>query len=360
MRAGRIQRRSLLKGCAASLVTPAFAATKSQGSQVINERIVSRNIAGNLIKIAPERGLSVYLPAGYTTSRKRYPVIYFLHSLFEDQTALFGTNGAAGLDSAIASGAIGDVIVVTADFSTPLGGSFYVNSPVTGNWQDFLTDELVPFIDAKYRTIASAAGRGIAGDRGGGHGAIRIAMRHSEVFGSVYALQPIGTGNGIYIMNGRPNFELIQAAKSIDDLKSDGFTMLFTAIYQAHLPNPAKAPLFIDPPARRANGALVIDPAVTDRLMNSFLLERQIATYAGNLNRLRGFKFDWGRSDGNYDHVYSNQAFAHKLNEYGVANEAEEYNGGWGDRTWGKTGRFVTDMLPFFARTLAFAPPRQT
>jgi hypothetical protein len=89
-------------------------------------------------------------------------------------------------------------------------------------------------------------------------------------------------------------------------------------------------------------------------LRNNFFLEAMIPQYADNLKSLRGFKFDWGRSDPNQDHVYSNQAFTHKLNEFGVAHEAEEYNGIWGERNWGEDGRVATEVLPFFGKHLIF------
>lgn len=64
--------------------------------------------------------------------------------------------------------------------------------------------------------------------------------------------------------------------------------------------------------------------------------------------------FDWGRNDPNYDHIVSIQAFARTLDAFGVPYEAEEYRGGWGDRIWGADGRVATEMLPFFARHLAW------
>jgi hypothetical protein len=79
-----------------------------------------------------------------------------------------------------------------------------------------------------------------------------------------------------------------------------------------------------------------------------------IPQYADNLKSLRGFKFDWARSDSIQDHVYSNQAFTHKLNEFGIVHEAEEYNGAWGEPNWGKDGRIYTEVLPFFQRSLVF------
>jgi hypothetical protein len=297
----------------------------------------------------------VYLPAGYDESSKHYPVIYFLPSPFENYRLAFDKRDAHGLlDRAIAAGVIDKFILVCADMTTPLGSSWYVNSPVTGNWEDFMIQELVPYTDANFRTLPNRNSRGIAGDFMGGYGAIRFGMKHPDVFGSVYALHPVGTGAGVQVMYSRPNWDALANAKSLDDVKKDGLTQIFTTIFQAHLPNPDKPPLFIDLQAHKAGDQLVVDPKVTERLRNNFLLESMVPQYADNLKSLRGFKFDWPRSDTTYDHVYSNQAFTHKLNEFGIAHEAEEYNGAWGEGIWGNDGRIYTDVLPFFRRHLLF------
>jgi len=94
-----------------------------------------------------------------------------------------------------------------------------------------------------------------------------------------------------------------------------------------------------------------------ERLRNNFFIESMVPQYADNLKSLGGFKFDWSRNDTNYDHVYSNQALTHKLNEFGIPHEAEEYNGAWG-RNWGADGRIYTEVLPFFSRHLVFETKR--
>ncbi|MEJ2815112.1 MULTISPECIES: alpha/beta hydrolase-fold protein [unclassified Caulobacter] len=325
-------------------------------SQVRDFVVASKAFDGNKIGVSPQRRVRVYLPDGYDASGRRYPVVYYLHNLFEDERAAFDRDGfAALLDKAIAARAIPPVIVVAADFSTSLGSSIYTSSPVTGRWDDFMVRDLVPWTDKQFRTLATRDSRGLAGDRMGGYGAIAFGMRHADVFGSVYALHPVGTGLGLQTMSSRPNWDLIQNAKSLDDLKADGFSQLFVAIYQAHLPNPDKPPLYADLPARKGpDGRIAVDMALTAKLQNSFLLGQNLSRYADNLKTLRGFKFDWGRNDPNPDHVVSNQAFSRALVEFGVPHEAEEYVGGWGDRTWGPTGRVYTDMLPFFAQNLVY------
>lgn len=337
--------------------TPAEAAVDSQ---VVSREIHSRNFDGNKIGVSPIRKMMVYLPEGYAQSSKRYPVIYFLPTPFESYDAAFEQHHAQGLfDGAIQAGVISKFILVAVDMTTPLGCSWYLNSPVTGNWEDFMIGELVPYIDANFRTLPSRDSRGIAGDFMGGYGAIRFGMTHPEVFGAVYAMHPVGTGSGVQTMYSRPNWDVLANAKTLDDVKKDGFSTIFTSIYEAHLPDPDKPPLYIDLQAHKVGDQLTIDAKQTERLRESFFLEEMIPRYADNLKSLRGLKFDWARSDLNQDHVYANQAFTHKLNEFGIVHEAEEYNGVWGTGNWGANGRVYTDVLPFFQEHLVFESSRQ-
>lgn len=331
------------------------AAVGQPSGRLVAAELRSTNFAGSKIGVSPLRKLTIYLPPGYADGGKRFPVLYYLNHFFEDHTAPFANNGAAALfDRAIGQGVIGDVIVVTADFSTPAGSSWYVNSPATGNWEDFMVGELVPYVDAHYRTLASRDSRGVVGDGVGAYGAIRFGMRHPRVFGSVYGMQPVGGGGNIQTTHSRPNWGRLARARSLDDLGDDGFSRIFTSIYQAALPNPDRPPLFFDPPARSVERRVEVDTAVMARFQADFSLSAQLPSRAENLKTLRGFKFDWGRADPIIDHVYGNQAFAHLLDEYGVPHEAEEHGGGFRDRHWGERGRVYTDVLPFFARHLVF------
>jgi pimeloyl-ACP methyl ester carboxylesterase len=334
-------------------VMPSFA--DSVKSQLVDREITSRNFANNKVAVSPVRKMAIYLPAGYEGSSKRYPVIYFLPDPFESYRSVFDQRNTQELfDRALTAGGIDKFILVSVDMTTPLGCSWYVNSPVTGNWEDFMVEELVPYIDANFKTLPNRNSRGLVGDHMGGYGAIRFGMKHPDVFGSVYAMNPVGTGSGVQIMDSRPDWELLANAKSLEDVRKAGFTAIFTAIFQAHLPNPDKPPLYIDLAAHKVGDQLVIDSKLAERLRNNFLLESMIPQYADNLKSLRGLKFDWNRSDDPYDHVYSAQAFTNKLNEFGIVHEAEEYNGAWGEPYWGDDGRVYTEVLPFFQRHLVF------
>jgi hypothetical protein len=342
--------------CLASL----HAALCFAASQVINRELQSKSLSHTKIGTDPLRKMAVYLPPGYESSSKRYPVLYYLPNAADNYRAAFDQQSAEALfDHAIGSGVIGEFILVSVDMNTPLGCSWYLNSPVTGNWEDFAVQELVPYIDSNFRTVANQDSRGIVGDRMGGYGAIRLAMRHPEIFGSVYAMHPVATnGPGLQTMYSRPNWDVLAQATSLDDVKKDMFSAIFLGIFEAFLPDPHKPPLYTDLPAHKDGDELVIDSQLTARLRDEFLLGPMIPAYAENLKSLRGFKFDWGRSDANQDHVYGNQSFTHLLNEFGIPHEAEEYNGGWGDKNWGENGRVYTDVLPFFQKHLVFEGQR--
>lgn len=309
----------------------------------------------NKIGVEAVRDLQVFLPPSYDDGDTAYPVLYYLHSFFEDETALFETYDAkARLDAALSAGWLDDVIVVAANYNTPVGGAFYTSSPVTGDWLKFIADDLVAEIDRTYRTLPHPASRGIFGHHAGGYGAIRVASRRPDVFGVVYGMHPVATGHGNILMQSRPDWDALEDVTEIADLEGQFLNQIFTIIYQANLPNPDRPPLYFDPPARREDGALVMDAALTETLQQSFFLERHVGEYAENLKALRAFKFDWGRHDGNQDHVYSNQFYTRKLNEFGIPHEAEEYNGGWDDGLFNEGGRIDTDVLPFFQRHLVF------
>ncbi len=345
-------------GLSLALLNVGATSAASMKSQVIAQELRSENIAHNKIGIDSVRRMLVYLPPGYDlSSSQRYPVIYFLPNPFEESYRYdFDHRDAQGLfDRAIADGVIRKFILVAVDMNTPLGSSWYANSSVTGNWEDFVIHELVPCIDANFKTLSNRDSRGIAGIFIGGYGAIRLGMRHPDVFGSVYAMHPVGTATGVGVSMTIPKWDILANAKSMDDVQKDGGTRIFTAMFQAHLPNPTKPPLFIDLLARQENGRLIIDAKLMDRFRNNFYLETMIPQYADNLKSLRGFKFDWTRNDANYDHVYANQAFTRKLNEFGVVHGAEEYTGPFDESNWGADGRIYTEVLPFFRTHMVFA-----
>ena len=125
------------------------------------------------------------MPADYATdTARRYPVLYYLHGLFENEQSWSERGGEKNLDDLLSQNQMGKFLVVLPDG----GRTFYINS-MDGHerYEDFFIQELVPSIDKKYRTLPTAAARGITGTSMGGYGALHLAMRHPDVFGSASA-----------------------------------------------------------------------------------------------------------------------------------------------------------------------------
>jgi enterochelin esterase family protein len=101
--------------------------------------------------------------------------------LLNDQA--FGPNLAQRMDKLIAAGTIQEMVVAMPDCFTRLGGSQYINSTATGRYEDHVIDELVPLVDATFRTLPKPAARAVMGKSSGGYGSLIYAMRHADVFG---------------------------------------------------------------------------------------------------------------------------------------------------------------------------------
>jgi len=126
----------------------------------------------------------VALPPEYGSSAARYPTLYFLHGLFENQRSWSERGGQQVLEGLWDQGEVGKFLVVLPDG----GKSFYVNS-ISGHerYEDFFIRELVPTLERKYRTVPNARARGISGTSMGGYGALHLGMSHPDVFGSASA-----------------------------------------------------------------------------------------------------------------------------------------------------------------------------
>jgi pimeloyl-ACP methyl ester carboxylesterase len=320
-------------------------------------QLTSDSLKGTLTGLDPVRDVYVYLPPGYAQSTKRYPVIYFFHSIFWSAKQSFADGSMqARLDRGIGKGSTKEFIFVEADYSSPVAGSFYENSPTTGRWLDFTAKELVPFVDRRFRTIAEREARGLVGDFMGGRGAFKLAMTYPDLFSVLYAMHPVATGRGLVPMTSRPDWNKIHAAHSFKDVDGDRMTQVFLAMSQAYLPNPSRPPFYCDFIAEMKDGVATPNVENLEKLVSAFSLDRMTAQEAAGLRRMRAIKFDWSRYDDNQDHVYANQAFTRRLDELGIKHSAEEYGGSiWWRENWiPEEGRFDAEVLPFFGKYLKF------
>lgn len=326
---------------------------------IVTKQLRSEILKDNLVGLDTVRKVKVYLPPGYDASKKTYPVIYYFHSIFGNADMILDGSGVSRLlEKAFASNVIKEVIFVVADFSSATTGSLYENSPVSGRWLDYITKELVSFVDANFRTIKNRNSRAITGDFMGGRGALILAMTHADMFGVAYALHPVATGMGYgpWADLGVDWKKIIEAKSYADlgDLASNGRARIFISVCQAFLPNPKRPPFYCDFFMDIENGEAKVNVVNMAKAKKGFLLEENVLESAGNLKMMRGIAYDWARYDGNFDHIHSARIFTRELDDIGVEHEAEEYRGNPWNKVWTDDGRFYSRLLPFVARYLVF------
>jgi S-formylglutathione hydrolase FrmB len=131
----------------------------------------------------------VYLPAGYDSGAakdpaQKYPVLYFLHGLGDNEQTLFNSGGWTMFDDLRREHKMGEFLIVA-----PEGGrTFYINSADGSvRYSDFFLQEFIPLIETKYRISKGRNNRAISGISMGGYGALRFAFAHPEMFSAVSA-----------------------------------------------------------------------------------------------------------------------------------------------------------------------------
>ena len=148
-------------------------------------------LRGNRLGDPHVRPLWVYTPPGYARDEdRRLPSIYLIQGLtgqldmWRNRSA-FRPNVLELVDALFADEGCPPALVVFVDAWTSYGGSQFLDSPGVGNYHTYLCDEIVPFVDSEYRTLASAAHRGIAGKSSGGYGAMVTPMLRPDLFGGL-------------------------------------------------------------------------------------------------------------------------------------------------------------------------------
>ncbi|HEY1305014.1 MAG TPA: alpha/beta fold hydrolase, partial [Vicinamibacterales bacterium] len=320
------------------------------------ERVTIHGTAleGNLEGDAVDRDAIVFLPPGYQQSRtRRYPVVYALHgySIGAEQWT-HEIHVPQTIEGAFAKGAH-EMIVVLPDSKTVHNGSMYSSSMTTGDFENYIARDVVSYIDAHYRTIASRESRGLVGHSMGGYGAARIGMKHADVFGSLYIMSPCclsprgSAGRGAPGGNAASNDEALAAVKTAADSAKLPFGLRAQlASAAAWSPNPKNPPLYLDLPIGENRQAVLAKWAANAPL--AF-----VDQYIAALRRYRAIAIDVGDQDG----LRADSGKLHEvLDQYAIANTFEIYPG---THTSDVAVRFQEHVIPFFSRTLSFESPKR-
>jgi S-formylglutathione hydrolase FrmB len=248
------------------------------------------------------------------------------------------------------------MIVVVPNGRNAYNGSFYANSAVGGNWEDYISRDLVSYVDGHYRTIPRPASRGIAGHSMGGYGSIVIGMKHPDVFGAVYTLSACCLSMEADLGPSNTAWRTALNFKSRNDFSTESFNAIYatalTGMAAAFTPNPNR-PLRVDFPFRLEGGVLVPNHPAYSRFQ-SMLPVSMVNQYAENLMKLRGIVIEYGVQD-EFSHIPAgSQSLSRELAERGISHTFEVYQGDHNNQI---PRRLETKVLPFFSRTLSFEMP---
>jgi len=302
----------------------------------------SQALEGNPLGDPARRPLYVYRPPAWEAdSEHRVPSVYLLQGFAGQLDEWLARNPPAPtmierLDSMFAAGDCPPAVIVFVDAWTSRGGSQFLNSSSTGRYLDYVCDEVIPFVDSRYATLAAREHRGVSGKSSGGYGAIVISMLRPDVFGALAS----HAGDALFECCYQPLFPL--AARVLRD-HFDGswevfhervsitneadwrtFPVLFAAYGTgcAYSPDPERPGEALMPFEIR-NGRLIDD--VWSRWL-ALDPVRMAASHAEALGSMRRIYLDAGRHDEFFLDLGA-QAFADELSRLGIDHSVELFDG---------------------------------
>lgn len=323
--------------------TPAPSPPAAAGKiETIEGQITSQALAGNLLGDPTTREFYVLLPPSYATSDKRYPVVYVLHHYTGNAFSMVGPIKLA-YQNALRTGDLQEMIFVFPNANNTLGGSGYLSSPTIGDYETYLTQELVAQIDATYRTLADRSGRGITGCSMGGDGSIHLALKYPGTF-SVAA-----PASGTYDWARDPTWKdgtkgLESLPEDMADVRSLGWQARWLLAGAAAVaPNPAKPPFYLDMPVATVNGEAQIVPEVFDK-MAAVDPVHDVDRYLAQPERLRAILIYHGNKDNNGP-VELARDFDKLLSDRGIEHQYLEINAGHCNFHFDPIVKFMSDHL---------------
>jgi S-formylglutathione hydrolase len=377
LKLNRVSTALLLFTLFSSVTLSQQATAPATAGKLLELKVQAPSLKGNLLGDPTEQPVYVYLPPGYESSTKRYPTVYLLHGFTANSSVWIngqyqGMKLQTLMDDSIKAGKVREMIVVAANGWNAYKGSFYTNSAVTGNWEDFIVRDLVNYVDANYRTIQRAESRGIAGHSMGGYGSVMLGMKHPEIFSAVYALSPCCLAMEADMSEANSAWPGLLQLTSREQLNAPPrsfpqfFNSAFVALSAAFSPNPNRAPFFVDFPFETKSGTCNPPPEGT-LLTKTPCVQRNEAVYAKwrshipvymadankeNLKKLRGIFIDYGEKE-EFAHIRLGvKLLSSTFSELNIPHQFEVYADG--DHGSLIRRRMETRVLPFFTEKLVF------
>jgi S-formylglutathione hydrolase FrmB len=252
-------------------------------------------------------------------------------------TAITGNGGGVGTGERAQ-----EMILVSPSAYTLYDGSMYGSSVTTGDWETFIADDLVSYIDQHYRTLASRESRGLTGHSMGGYGTLRIGMKRPDVFSALYPL------SACCIQDEGPPSETMAIAGTytsraeVAELRYPNKSTLARAASWS--PNSQLPPFYLDLPV--VDG--VARPDIQAKWLANSILP-MLDQYTLNLRRYTAIMFDVGDEDGL---LGVNEQLNTAMTLAEIPHTFEVYAGDHNNKVF---ERIETRVLPFFSRHLQAA-----
>jgi enterochelin esterase family protein len=216
-----------------------------------------------------------------------------------------------------------EMIVVIPDGKTRYGCSQWVDSPVHGNFEQYVVDEVVPYVDNRFRTIPSRDSRGVFGYSSGGFGAWHLGSRHPDVFGALANLSGLST----FDLSCKPllygYYSDIYPDQPRGPIEGNFRSKVTYSGAASYSPNPANPPYYVDLPVAYPTGELI--QPIWDKWL-SFDMVVNWRERAENLRQLRGILLDVGWND-EYSLQWGHRMTSHGLTTAGIAHQSTEHSG---------------------------------
>ncbi len=342
---------------------------------IVSKMIHSDALLNNKLGLSAEREVQIYLPKSYyTCPEKSFPVIYFLHGVPAWSKMLMETvafenfrqyaNLQAPVDfpedgflnwvnNLMDNEGMREVIIVMPDARTPFGPCTYQNSEVLGNFENYIVNDVVSYVDNHFRTIAHFNWRAISGHCAGGYGALNIAMKHPHVFHFAGALSPahFPEETMLYIANFIPQEDALWSeygvpAGPIPYNPSDPVYKFANgtayALAQSWLSNPDNPPYYCDLPFRYVDGQPEIIPELMAKV-NTQSLFALTRVYKTGLKQLKTVYFDCGKYD-DLGMFAPNVMLDEQLSKMGVKHNFETYEGTHISHLYSRLGKVWTEL----------------
>ncbi len=291
------------------------------------------SLEGSLVNAPTKQNAKILLPPGYEDEPDtRYPVVYYVHGFSSDYRHDEGLFLWASEE--MEAQRINEFIIVSVNSHTRLGGSFGVNSPVTGNWEEHITKEIISYVDDHYRTLSRKESRGITGLSMGGFVALNLGLKHPDIYNLVFASSP-----------GVLTDDDIESAFDQWQREYPDFIEAYGAAFAYNLdllyPH-AEIPAF------DGNEA---DNRIVEKWLDGFgNFDQKMKLYLEGSERLKSIAINYGSNDEFKWITRGCRVLANLLTENDIPNFDYEFNGGhWLDREQVKTR-----LLPYFSDNLEY------